>query len=435
MNKAPRIEVGWNQIPMPLLTLVFTFLAPHECAPCGRVSRIWKGMLQGITWPHRLKVLGSHQFTLPELIMQGRAAVLHLPKFYKEQDGQTYLDRDLGLTRHGRVQTLLSAILKRLLFVSELSLDNLDRRLDAFLQLPGLQKLTVRRCECFDSSCDGLPPPPRLTSASIRECSMSERSWRWLLTVRTLKYGRGVRGYTHIPASNLSRLEKLHTPLFGLNENDKEALPAKLSLVWDMFREMPERFSDRYANVRDLTLRVIVTDKYADFNSLPRLVHLSLVGGTVELRHLPPTLITLALHGVTVDDRHFSGHCCLGAHEVTLRNTTLDAESFDQTFSNIHVLTIGDANPAKVAKLIKAETHGEKRVLDQVVLMRPFARLTPGLKRQLAKVEHLTLIEPQELSMEERVWLLGTVPQVVVTGIPKNQRSQWSVLGRDVAFD
>lgn len=168
MTKARRTEfiVSWDEIPQALLGEVFSFLQPGEHDVCGTVSRSWTALFRKITWPHRLKVVGSFKFLKPTLTRNGRSGVLRVPKFKAEPPkpkfNQFCLVWCAGELKVGRrpepdsklqCAEQLKGMTRNLRYVRELVLDNLDCDLNPLLALPALRALSVRRCTRLSEAC------------------------------------------------------------------------------------------------------------------------------------------------------------------------------------------------------------------------------------------------------------------------------------------
>lgn len=243
----------------------------------------------------------------------------------------------------------------------------------------------------------------------------------------------------------LPTLQEASLTVYDMDDSSLKSLPPKLTLVWNSWRHQSLPFYSPYASVRDLTLHARL-HKHPDFRLWTALRRLTLINGTVEFEHFPPALEALALHGVAVvtldDESYFSeNERCSRAETVVLRHTRLEAWTFNRMFDAIRHLTIANADAFTVSELVRAsgrasDRASEKlpRVLDQVTLMRPFPRFTKRLLGALAKLKQLVLVEPHELSADERLLAVRAAPSVILRGVRKRDRAGWIAVNPKITF-
>jgi hypothetical protein len=465
MTKARRTEfiVSWDEIPQALLGEVFSFLQPGEHDVCGVVSRSWTALFRKITWPHRLKVVGSFKFRKPTLTRDGPLARLRVPKFEDERpkasfsqrrlvwrDGELKVGRAEPASKVSRVQCAkqLRGMTRTLQYVRELVLDNLDCDLDQFLELPALCALTVRRCTRLSETCASLRSFPRLlASLKLIDCQPGESLGRLMHTAPlcAVSLGVWVNVQDAVGLLALPTLQEASLTVYDMDDPRIKSVPPKLTIVWNSWRHGSLTFNEPYSSVRDLTLHVRL-HKHPDFRPWKALRRLTLINGTVELKHFPPSLEVLTLHGVAVvamdDNSYFSDNeRCSRAETVVLRHSRLEARTFNKMFDGVRRLTIADADAFTVSELVRAlgrasDRASEKlpRVLDQVTLMRPFPRFTKRLLGALAKLKQLVLVEPQELSADERLLAVRAASCVALRGVRTRDRPSWTALNPQVTF-
>lgn len=460
MSKARRtalnIFVSWDEIPQTLLGEVFSFLQPGEHDVCGVVSRSWTALFRKITWPRRLKVVGSFKFHKPTLTRDGSSAVLRVPKFKDEgpkpsfsQCCLVWRDGELKVGQRERASKLsrtrcaeqLKGTTRSLQYVRELVLDNLDCDLDQFLELPALRALAVRRCARLSDACASLRSFPRLlASLKLSDCQPGESLGRLMHTAPLSAVSVGVWVNVQDVAGLLAlpTLQEASLTIYDTQDGRIRVVPPKLTIGWNSWGQGYLTFNEPYFSVRDLTLHARL-HKYPDFRLLKVLRRLTLINGTVELKHFAPSIEVLTLNRVTVvilDDMSYltSTERCSRAETVVLRHCKLEAWAFNRMFDNVRHLTLAEADAFQAAELVRASGRDLPRVLEQVTLMRPFPRFTKQLLGGLAKLKQLVLVEPHELAADERLLAVRAASCVALRGVRTRDRPSWTALNHQVTF-